>query len=72
MPLVEVVGTAGAGSNGVNAREMEYRMNLAAENCYAEGITDPEAVRAAKLKAREDYKQELRNVAAEEAKGGSK
>jgi hypothetical protein len=63
--IVEATGTAGGGSMGLKAKDIEAAMNKAIEDATAEGITDPEKIRERMLEARRRVKEEFR--AAQEA-----
>lgn len=71
--IVEAVGAAGAGNRtiGLTAAMVEKAMSEATLAAQAEGITDPDEIRARKLAARQALKDSVRaeqQRLAEEAK----
>lgn len=64
--VVEAVGSSGA-SGGPLAPRIEAAMSAAIDDCYANGIVDPEEHRAAMLAARDRVKAEYAAERAAEA-----
>lgn len=56
--IAEAAGTAAAGGERNLGRKIQMAMDAAVAECFANGITDDDAVREAKLTARQRAKAE--------------
>ena len=68
--IVEASGSASssmAGGNAPLAQGIEQAMTEATQQCFDEGITDPEEIKARKLDARQQVKDDMREAAAKQA-----
>lgn len=70
--IAEAVGTASGGQGDIPADVIQQAMDEATKACFAKGVTDPDAIREAKLAARQAVKDEFaaaqRKAAREAAK----
>jgi formaldehyde-activating enzyme involved in methanogenesis len=70
--VVAAVGLAAVGSGGSLSRDIEAAMAKAVEDCFAEGITDPEEHKIAMMAARERVKKESAEAAEAASKDSAK